>query len=413
MTGRRGSRVIGAAVVGLALLGAAGCSDDSERGSGSGSGTTDAPELTGPPVTVMVTGTFEAFGADYTQIPEAAQAAADAVAADGGINGSPIEIIVCNQENENDASDCARQAVEEQVAAMVGTFSQFSPVMLPILEEAQIPQVAPYLTDFADYTSTINYPVMGGILSTTAGMGAQMADDGAETLNVSYLDIEQAALGVTLLEIGSDPRGAEVTSETPVPSGTADFAPQVAAATDDDPDGVGILLGSDDTPGYLRALAQTGYEGVISTTTSSVTASQLEDLGDIGNGLLIPSNFKPATMTDDPAVQQFNEEIEHYAPGIVTDDTVQNSWLGIHLLADVLEGKQGKVDAAAVTAALDGAGTVDLGLIPPISFDQGIEVPSLAPGLELRVFNTSVVYTVAEDGQLIASTGDFVDPLTA
>jgi branched-chain amino acid transport system substrate-binding protein len=409
--GRRGVRVAGAVVVGVALLVAAGCSDDS--GGGSDSGATDAPELTGPPITVMITGTFEAFGADYTHIPDAAQAAADAVAADGGVNGSPIEIIVCNQENENDASDCARQAVEENVAAMVGTFSQFSPVMLPILEEAQIPQVAPYLTDFADYTATINYPVMGGILSTTAGMGAQLADDGAETLNVSYLDIEQAALGVDLLELGSDPRGAEVVSETPVPSGTADFSPQVAAATDDAPDGVGILLGSDDTPGYLRAIAQTGYEGKISTTTSSITSSQLEDLGEVGNGILIPSNFKPPTMTDDPAVQQFNDEIDEYAPGIVKDDTSQNAWLSIHLLADVLDGKQGKVDAAAVIAALDGAGTVDLGLTPPISFERGTEVESLAPGVELRVFNTSVVYTVAEDGQLEATTGEFVDPLKA
>jgi ABC-type branched-subunit amino acid transport system substrate-binding protein len=397
------------AIAGLVvcLVGVAACSDDG----GSSETTDEAPELTGPPIKVMVTGTFDAFGADYSQIPDAAQAAADAVAAAGGVNGSPVELIVCNQENENDAADCARQAVDEDVVATVGTFSQFSPSMLPILEEAGIPQVAPYLIDFADYTSAINFPVMGGLLTTTAGMGAQLADAGAETINVSYLDIEQAALGVDLLEIGSDPRGASVVSETPVPSGTTDFSPQAASATTDDPAGIAILLGTDDTPGFLRALRQTGYEGDLATSTSSVTSAQLEELGDEAEGLLLPSNFKPPTLTDDPAVQQYNDELEQYAPGTVADDTSQNSWLGIHLLADVLAGVQGKINAATVTDALENAGTVQLGLTPPLDFAQGTEVPALAPGLELRVFNTSVVYTTVEDGQLVATTGKFVDVL--
>jgi branched-chain amino acid transport system substrate-binding protein len=252
--------------------------------------------------------------------------------------------------------------------------------------------------------------LFGGTIATTGGMGAQLADDGAETINISYLDIEQGALAADLLALGSDPRGAEVVSETPVPGDAVEFSAQVASATDADPDGVAVLLTTEDAPGYLRALNQAGYEGKVSTATSSLTPAQIEELGDIAEGLLIPSAFKPATMTDDPAVQQFNEEMDQYAPDEVRDDTAENAWMGVHLLADVMEGKN-KITAATVTEALNTSGDIDLGLLPPINFQQGTEIPDLAPGVELRVFNTTVVYTVVENGELIATTGEFVDVL--
>lgn len=406
---KRWIRLMAAPVAAIALVAAA-CSDDSDSG-GSASTTDEAgPELTGEPIKLMVTGSFDAFGADYSQVPEAAQAAASAIEAEGGVNGSPFEFIVCNQADVNDASECARQAVDENVVATIGTFTSFGAEMNPILVEAGIPQIALYPIDFSDYTAENAYPLFGGTIATTGGMGAQLADDGAETINVSYLDIEQGALAAQLLALGSDPRGAEVISETPVPGDAVEFSPQVASATDGNPDGIAVLLTTEDTSGYLRALNQAGYDGKISTATSSITPAQLDELGDIGEGLLIPSAFLPATYTSNETVQQFNDEMDQYAPDAVRDDSAENAWLGVHLLADLMEGKP-EVTAASVTQALDTSGDIDLGLIPPINFKKGTEIPDLAPGIELRVFNTSVVYTVVEDGELVATTGEFVNVL--
>jgi branched-chain amino acid transport system substrate-binding protein len=401
-----------AAVVALSTaigVGAAACDDGSGSGSG-GSTDAEAVELTGDPVKIMVTGVFTSFGNDYTQVPEAAQAAASAIEAEGGINGSPIEIVECEVGGANEAAECGRLAVEEGVVATVGTFSNWSDDFLPILEEAGIPQVAPYPIAFSDYTSPINYPLFGGALSVVAGMGAQLADDGAETVNVTYLNIAEGAFAADLVAIGTDPRGAEIISETPVAEGTVEFSPQVASATADDPDGIAALLVSRDSPGFLRALSQSGYEGKVATATSSITPAQLEELGPVVEGMLIPSGFKPATLTDDPTVQQFNKEMDQYAPDAVRDDTAENAWLGMHLIADLMDGK-GKVTAAKLTDALDTTGKIDLGLIPPIDFKHGAEIPQLAPGLETRIFNSSVVYTVVEDSQLVAVDGKFVDVL--
>jgi branched-chain amino acid transport system substrate-binding protein len=400
-------RVMAAGLAASALV-VAGCSDDS--GSSSDSGEDPGADLTGDPVKVMVMGSFDAFGSDYTQVPEAAGAAADAIEAAGGINGSPIEIIECNHTNENDSADCARQAVDQNVIATVGTFSSFGAQYLSILEEAGIPQVAPYPIDFSDYTAAINYPVFGGALSVTAGMGAELADEGAATINVSYLDIEQGALAADLTEIGTAPRDAEIISETPIPSGTVEFSSLVATATQDDPEGIALLTTTTETPGMLRSLSQSGYEGLIATATSSITPAQLDELGDEVEGILVPSAFLPASFEGNDSVDQFNSEMDEYASEAVRDDSAQNAWLGMHLIAEVLDGQR-QMTAQSLTEALDAAGTIDLGMIPPINFEQGVEIPELAPGLELRIFNTSVVYTVIEDGTAVAIDGEFVNVL--
>jgi branched-chain amino acid transport system substrate-binding protein len=410
MFGRGTRRAVVALAAALAVLAAA-CSDDSGDGSG---GATDEPaaELTGEPIKLITIGAYTAFGNDYTQIPEAAQAAADAINADGGVNGSPIEIIVCDYEVANRASDCGRQAVDEGVMATVGAFSADGAEYQPFLEEAGIPQVAIFPVAFEDYTSPMSYPVFGGALSLVAGMGAQLADAGAETISVAYLDIAAGELTASLAETGAAPRGGEVVTEVAVPEGTVEYSPQIATATEDDPEGLVILLTTADAPAFLRQLRQAGYDGQVATSTSAITSAALDELGEAAEGLLLPSGFKPSTLTDDDTVQQFNDEMDEYAPADATrDDTAQNAWVGVHLVAQMLDGMQNPTPAK-LRRALETAGTLDLGLVAPFSFEQGVEIPELAPGLELRVFNTYVVYTVAENGEQVAvDNGEFVDAL--
>jgi len=51
----------------------------------------------------------------------AAKAFAAEQNAQGGIKGHPIQVLACNDKNQpNEATKCARQAISEKVAAMVG-----------------------------------------------------------------------------------------------------------------------------------------------------------------------------------------------------------------------------------------------------------------------------------------------------
>jgi branched-chain amino acid transport system substrate-binding protein len=400
-------RSVVALAASLALLVAA-CDD----GGGGGSGSDDpGADLDGEPIKLITIGGFTAFSNDFTQIPEAAQAAADAINADGGVDGRPVEIIVCDYPDESQAADCGRQAVDENVVATVGSFSNAAAEYEPFLEEAGIPQVAIFPTALEDYTSPMSYPVFGGALSLVAGMGSQLADGGAETISVVYIDIAAGALSAGLVQTGAEPGGAEVVAEVAVPPGTVEFSPQIATATEDDPDGLAVLLTSRDAPGFLRQLWQSGYEGQVAAAISAVTPAHLDELGDAAEGLFLTSGFKPPTLTEDETVEQFNDEMDSYAPDASRDDAAQSAWVGVHLVAQLVDGMANPTPAK-LRRALDNAETLDLGLVAPFSFDQGLEVPEIAPGLELRIFNTKILYTEVENGEPVAvDNGRFVNAL--
>ncbi len=400
---------LAALLVAVALIVTA-CSGDSDSGGGDASANPGA-DLTGEPVKLFVlySGGGQT-GSDTTETLQGAQVAASAVEAAGGINGRPIQLIGCEDEfDPNVTADCARQAVGDGVLAFVGAFTTYGDNYVPIAEAAGIPVVAPFAISFPEFTSELSYPIIGGSPATTAGMGAQLVDvAGAETINVSYLDIEQGALAATLVGEGLTPRGLEVASETPVPPDTAELAPQIAAATGGGTDGIVVALDEDQNVLYIQQATQQGVDIPLASSSANIGPDALETLGDDAEGLLVTSNFKPTTM-DDPGVAQFLSEVDDYEPDLEINDKSMNAWAGVHLLADVLEGKPDATPQDLITA-LNGAVDVDLGLIPPISFD---EATPLFGGAVTRVFNPNVLYTKVENGELVADTGEFVNPFEA
>lgn len=403
---RRGLAVL----LGVALVAGA-CADDSDDAGDGGGEEPSTADLTGPPVPLMVLvdgGGGAAF--EFPNVFDAAQVAVDAIHADGGIDGSPIEMLTCETEgNPNKAGECAREAVDAGVTAVVGAFTTFGDNYMPVLEEAGIPSVAPFAISFPEFASELSFPVIGGAPATTAGMGAQLADAGFETINVSYLDIEQGALAATLVGEGLAPRGLEVASETPVPQGTGDFGPQLSAAQSGGTDGIVVALASDDADRYVQQAAQAGVEPQLALTSASLSPDAVETLGSAAEGLFVTSNFKPTTM-DDPGVERFLDEVERFDPDLEIDDPAINAWAGMHLVADVLAGST-DFSPATLVEALNGAADIDLGVIPPISFDVAPE--PLFGGAITRLFNQSVLYATVEEGEIVAETGEFVNPFVA
>ncbi len=114
--------------------------------------TTTTVELTGPPIKLMVM--FEGTGAVATpEVVEGAKAAADAINAAGGVDGSPIVLENCDLKNDpNAATACGNQAVSDGVVAVVSPVSANAGQYFPILEKAQIPVVGNVPAAAADFT---------------------------------------------------------------------------------------------------------------------------------------------------------------------------------------------------------------------------------------------------------------------
>ncbi|MEC7175118.1 MAG: ABC transporter substrate-binding protein, partial [Actinomycetota bacterium] len=86
-----------------------------------------AEEPTGDPIKVMTVTTLNANGPTYENIKIAAEIAADHIKSNGGINGRPLEVIVCDEQFDPAiAATCARDAVAEDVVSVVGSFTYFA-----------------------------------------------------------------------------------------------------------------------------------------------------------------------------------------------------------------------------------------------------------------------------------------------
>src|SRR3954462_5301475 len=177
---KRTQGLAGGAAVTL-LLGLAACS-------GGGGGTTSASsgkptqdpnvKFTGDPVTVMTISTYDTDTLNAKAILDVAQGAVVQINNAGGLGGHELKLITCNDgADPNKAADCARQAVDEGVAALVGGFTPNGDAVMPILEAAGIPWFAPPGISSGELSSSDSYPITSGVLGL-AGLGQKAAQEG-------------------------------------------------------------------------------------------------------------------------------------------------------------------------------------------------------------------------------------------
>ncbi|WP_189264319.1 ABC transporter substrate-binding protein [Streptomyces fuscichromogenes] len=95
----------------------------------------------------------------------------------GGIHGRKLKLITCNDHNSSvGAANCAQRAVDQNVVAVVGSYSQFGDSYFAPLEGAAIPYIGGYGASNEEFTSPVSYPVNGGSLTLLAGLGEALAD---------------------------------------------------------------------------------------------------------------------------------------------------------------------------------------------------------------------------------------------
>lgn len=403
-------------VVGALLLAAA-CSDDS--GEDSSTATSAAPEattttvaLTGEPVSVMVM--YEGSGDVATpEVPEGAQAAADAINRAGGIDGSPIELIECDLANDpNTARECGQQAVDEGVVAVVGPVSANAGEYFPLLEQAHIPVVGNVPASASDFTSPESFPLYGGIVTASAGLAdALVSYGGATTVSIARIDLAAAAVIAQFANTALARSDTEVQNDVAIPIGAPDMATYVASVLQDGTDGVLVGLSGQDATNFIIQLRQTNPDAAIAATTTEF-ASVVEALGDAADGILVTGFFDDDT-TDPEAWQQFVDDLA--ASGFVDDPEDpsadqtggfrNNSYSAVQAVAEVLSGIDGRT-GQALTNALNETEGLELPLTPPLQFVAGgvAGIP--------RIFNPCGVYRQLDGDDFTTLTDGFIDMLT-
>ncbi len=404
---RARTRGLAAASAVTLLLGLAACGggDDSDDSSG---GATQNPdiEFTGDPVTVM---TFTAYDTDTLNVKEIldiAQGAVVDINNAGGLNGHELKLITCNEgADPNKAADCARQAVDEEVSAVVGGFTANGDAIMPILEAAGIPWFAPPGISTAELSSSDSYPITSGVLGL-AGLGAKAAEDGCESVVSVNYDLPTAGPISQLVDLGLASQGGEPSTAVKVPPTTTDFSGIAQEVSDYDCAVVG-------TPpqaliGIAAAGVSLGSETRYYVVPGGLTSVATEQGGDALEGTVTLSSFP---IGDDPIWDDAKAavgDLEDSDNGGWTGMFLQNTWVGYRTFLSLVKNND-DLSAAGIKATLDETAQVDTdGFTPPFSFAEDFP----APGLN-RVFNRKVLTIRVEDGKLVQDGGEYSDLVDA
>jgi hypothetical protein len=409
-----------------ALCAAVGAGTLTGCGALSGAGSKD-------PVTVMIWAPENTKATNMPEMPAMAKAYARWVNDNGGIHGRKLKVLTCNERNDpSEAARCARRAADENVVAVVGSYSQFGRYFISALEGSGIPYIGGYGLTQEEFDSPYSYPVNGGQAALLAGNGRQLASVCRRVSLVRPDTIAGDELP-ELLDAGLTAGKRRAATDVRAPEDAGDYLRQARTALN----GVGAenALGGAAQGAELPDSCVTAALGERTGTffdsfrrlqedhpkvrIASVLGSVRQSLVDSTGGRESPLEGAYATgwypAADDPRWAPMKKVIKDYAfedARIDAEDPgTQTTWIAYTVLRSVLNSlKADDISARSIRRVLDNGHTVGTGGLTPElrwGFKDALSIHGYP-----RMVNADVTYQVVRDGRLVAVRKGFVDVST-
>ncbi len=366
-----------------------------------------AEEPTGDPIKLMTVTTLNANGPTYENIKIAAEIATDHINSNGGINGRPLEVIVCDEQFDPAiAATCARDAVEEGVVSVVGSFTYFAEAIVPVIAESDITwfgaccPISP-----SELTSPHSFNI-GNQPMYAVGMVRQAVEDGCEAINAVIVEGADAIFQGPM-ENAMAAYGREFNDVMIIPNAAPDYSAEVAQATTG-VDCMVIVLSEGPFLTWNTAMQQSGSDVQQygpQGNLNNISAVGAEEVTD-GN---IISGMYPDISTDPwvdyrAALEKNNIDQEANDFNSLGGLGTWAAYIGFAQIASTIEGE---VTAASFFEAASNTSNLDLnGMVPVIDFTQ-----EWTDGLDgySRLFNRSVVYSQLSNGEVVPIDNEFFD----
>ncbi len=372
---------------------------------GSGGGSSSESSSGGETIKLMAMGPIEAPQFSLPSIGVGAEAAVDRINEEGGIGGKQVDLIVCNDENDpNKAVACAREAITEEVAALVGGYTIFEPQVVPLIEKAGIPWVGP--TAIQNSTSP-NYFLLGGEGATLAfAMGLYFDQQHcAKTVPVGE-NLPTAKAAAQLVELGVAAGGGTPGEAVYGASDAADWGPVVAAATGEGGDCLALLTSATNGPKVVTAVAQSGEGLRLASPLSILPGESIKALGSAADGTILMSGYLPFS-SGAPAVAELEAAARKIDPKVPLDAELESAYASVETFAKAVEGVP-TVNAETAMKALPKLKGYDTGLGPVVDFTKTNPTKTFS-----RVVNTDVYVLEAKDGEVVLAQKQPLDTAPA
>ena len=244
--------VVAAVAVGALILTA--CS------SGAAAPAATSTALTGTPIKTVTVAAADWNGPTYENIFVAAKSYEKWINENGGINGHPLQVTVCDDKGDPAlTAACARDAIAAGAIADVGSFSYNAYVNVPIYAAANTAIMGNCCNLLpVEYTSPNTFQ-MGNNPVLNPGGVARAVMDGCKAISILELDIPGVTDDINIIFKNI----AKAYGYTPelkfvrVPLTATDYSSQVAQATDGS-DCISMFLGENNISGMMAPFAQGG-----------------------------------------------------------------------------------------------------------------------------------------------------------
>ncbi len=413
---RAGLLRLAAACITVALV-TAGCSSSSDgstdtTGAPATEAAAEAPAAeapaapTGDPINVMTVTTLNAAGPTYKNIANTAMAYEKYINARGGIGGRPLKVTVCDEQFDPAvATTCARQAVDEGMVSIVGSFTYFAESIVPVIAESDITwfgaccPITP-----SELTSKHSFNI-GNQPMYAVGAVKRAVDDGCKNINAVIID--GAQIFVPPMENAAKALGTKFGKTVILPPTAQDYSAEVAQASDGADCVISIMS---ETPfvTWNTAWTQSGTEarqyGPQGNLNSvSAKGNEASTDGDIIAGMYPDISSAPWAeylVGLNEGGYDINELDYNSLGGMGT----WAAFVGFTKIAETVTGDltaKSFFDAASTTSSLDLNG-----MVPVLDFTK--EWTDGLKGYE-RLFNRSVVFSKLENGKVVPLTTEFED----
>jgi ABC-type branched-subunit amino acid transport system substrate-binding protein len=400
------------AALALSACGGGSSSSSSSESTESSGGSTEASsetsgggaESSGEPIPIMALGTFEATVA-YPEGPPAFEAQVEKINKEGGVNGSEIELTICNdQGNPQVASHCAQEAVEKHDVAVMGSYSVQAAAFLPILESAHIPYVGADATQSIESTSEVSFPLenqygLYGSMGYAAGTkGCKKAGIITENYGAATDSEDEAAAKA----FEGSPDGEKMVKRIEVGSTTTDYAPPIATLLSAGAECIIAPLPPEELPKMISAIKQSSDpEAQVAVTAASLPLEELEALGSQGEGMLVGSaGYVPGAEGAPAPVTEALKMVEEFEPSAEHNTFTLAAIAAVRIVAHVAE-----VTPESMLKGMGELEEFETGVAPPYTTTK--EGPLSG---KPRLFNLQVLaYEVQAGSKQVPITKEFVD----
>jgi branched-chain amino acid transport system substrate-binding protein len=384
----------------LSACGGGGSSSSATAGGSTAGAEGGAAGLTGSPIKTFTVTTVHAQDVPlYPAVADTAEAYEQYINEHGGIAGHPLEVTVCDDRGEpTQATECAREAVEEGAVAGVGSYSPFGADIVPVLEKAETAWFGiPSVQSAQELESKVSFPT-GSIPANGAGIVAKAYEEGCKKVNAVILEGAEATFEPVITN-AAKAYGQTIGDFVNLPAEAKDYSPQVAEALSGGADCVIGIIAETQYQSFMPAWQQTGTHARLYGVQGNLNENAIEGFEEVAEGSVIGGPFpdistKPwAKMREALAAFGANEEFDY------DSITALGDWNGYTAFTNVVENMKGPIDhktfleAASQTTELETEGQV-----PTLDFTkEWTEGPEGFP----RLFNRSVAFSKIEGGKVV------------